>query len=84
MVAESFKGVEVYSWVGMVAPAKTPVAVLPRLVRNTALHEPALGKRLNEGGFEGDVGDCARINPLIASESQRWVALIKNWNIVAE
>lgn len=85
-VAESFKGFEVYSWVGMVAPAKTPAAVLTRLSTavNTALREPALDKRLNEGGFEVVAGDRARMNQLIASESQRWGALIKSRNIVAE
>ena len=49
-VAETYKGFEVYSWVGMVAPAKTPGPVLDRLAADMAatLHDPEVSKRLTE------------------------------------
>jgi tripartite-type tricarboxylate transporter receptor subunit TctC len=85
-VAESYRGFEVYSWVGMVAPAKTPVPVLDRLAADMAatLHNPEVAKRFTEGGFEVVAGSREQMNQLIKSESERWGRVIKARNIVAE
>jgi len=85
-VAESYKGFEVYSWVGLVAPAKTPDAVLDRLAGDTTavLQQPEVAKRLSEGGFEVVAGGRKPMNQLIQSESERWGRLIKSHKIVAE
>ncbi|WP_082524698.1 tripartite tricarboxylate transporter substrate binding protein [Pseudorhodoferax sp. Leaf274] len=85
-VAESYKGFEVYSWVGMVAPARTPAPVLDRLAADMAatLHDPDVARRLTEGGFEVVAGSRAQMNQLIQSESERWGRVIKARNIVAE
>jgi tripartite-type tricarboxylate transporter receptor subunit TctC len=85
-VAESYKGFEVYSWVGLVAPAKTPDAVLDRLASDmtAVLQQPEVAKRLSESGFEVVGGGRKPMNQLIQSESERWGRLIKNHKIVAE
>lgn len=85
-VAETYKGFEVYSWVGMVAPAKTPRPVLDKLAADmtATLHEPEVAKRLTESGFEVVAGSGEQMNQLIKSESERWGRIIKARSIVAE
>ena len=85
-VAERYKGFEVYSWVGMVAPAKVPAAALDRLAADMSavLRQPEVAKRLGDGGFEVVAGDREAMNRLIRSESERWGRLIKSRGIVAE
>jgi tripartite-type tricarboxylate transporter receptor subunit TctC len=85
-VAERYKGFEVYSWVGMVAPAKVPAAALDRLAADMSavLRQPEVARRLGDGGFEVVAGDREAMNRLIRSESERWGRLIKSRGIVAE
>lgn len=85
-VAERYKGFEVYSWVGMVAPAKVPAAALDRLAADmgAVLRQPEVARRLSDGGFEVVAGDREAMNRLIRSESERWGRLIKSRGIVAE
>lgn len=85
-LAESYKGFEVYSWVGMVAPARTPEPVLDRLAADMSatLHDPAVAKRFTDDGFEVVAGSRVQMNRLVKSESERWGRVIKRHNIVAE
>ncbi len=85
-IAERYQGFEVYSWVGMIAPAKTPEAVLNRLTTDMTmtLRDPEVAKRLSDGGFEIVAGDRVAMNRLIREESRRWGRLIKAKNITAE
>ena len=85
-VAETYKGFEVYSWVGMVAPAKTPPPVLDKWSADmtATLRDPEVAKRLSDDGFEVVAGGRDAMNQLIKSESDRWGRLIKARKIVAE
>jgi tripartite-type tricarboxylate transporter receptor subunit TctC len=85
-VAEVYKGFEVFSWVGMVAPSKTPAAVLDKLATdvNATLRDPEVTRRLSEGGFEVVAGDRQAMDQLVKSESERWGRLIRARKIVAE
>ncbi len=85
-VAETYKGFEVFSWVGMVAPARTPAPVLDKLSAAMAatLREPELARRLAEGGFDVVAGDRAAMDQLVRRESERWGRLIASRKIVAE
>lgn len=85
-VAEVYKGFEVFSWVGMVAPSKTPPAVLDKLATdvNATLRDPEVTRRLSEGGFEVVAGDRQAMDQLVKSESERWGRLIRARKIVAE
>ena len=85
-VAETYKGFEVYSWVGMVAPAKAPAAVLDKLAADMSatLRDPEVVKRLSDGGFEVVAGGREPMDRLVKAESERWGRLIQARKIVAE
>jgi tripartite-type tricarboxylate transporter receptor subunit TctC len=85
-VAETHKGFEIYSWVGMVAPAKTPAPVLDKLsaAMTATLREPALARRMADNGFEVVAGDRAAMDQLVQRESQRWGQLIAKRRISVE
>ncbi|OZI71549.1 tripartite tricarboxylate transporter substrate binding protein [Bordetella genomosp. 12] len=85
-VAESYPGFEIYSWVGMVAPAHTPSDRLDKLSRITieALRDPAVAQRIHESGFDVVAGGREEMNALVKSESDRWGKLIKSQGIVAQ
>lgn len=85
-IAESYPGFEIYSWVGMVAPARTPAATLDKLADATiaALRDPAVAGRITESGFEVVAGGRDDMNRLVQAESQRWGELIKSRGIVAQ
>ncbi|WP_020653279.1 tripartite tricarboxylate transporter substrate binding protein [Massilia niastensis] len=85
-IAESYKDFEVYSWVGMVAPARTPAAILDRLASDmqATLRDAKVAKQLGESGFEVVAGGRDAMNRLVKSESDRWGRIIKSRHIVAE
>lgn len=85
-VAESYPGFEIYSWVGMVAPANMPADRLDKLSQATieALRDPAVAQRINESGFDVVAGGRQAMNELLRSESARWGQLIKARGIVAQ
>ncbi|MGB3435667.1 tripartite tricarboxylate transporter substrate binding protein [Achromobacter sp.] len=85
-IAESYPGFEIYSWVGMVAPAQTPAATLNKLADAAiaALRDPAVAGRITESGFEVVAGGRDDMNRLVQAESQRWGQLIKSRGIVAQ
>ncbi|KFG89011.1 Argininosuccinate lyase [Sphingobium herbicidovorans NBRC 16415] len=85
-VAEAHKGFEIYSWVGMVAPAKTPAPVLDKLsvAMAATLRDPALARRMADNGFEVVAGDRAAMDQLVQRESQRWGELIAKRKISVE
>lgn len=85
-IAEAFPGFEIYSWVGMVAPARAPEAVLETLAAATtaALRDPGVAQRMQESGFEVVAGGREEMNRLVRSESVRWGQLIRKLNITAQ
>lgn len=85
-LAERYKGFEVYSWVGFVAPARTPAPVLDRLQAEVAavLSTPQVARQLTDGGFEVVAATRDETNALLRAESDRWGRLIKAHNIAAE
>ena len=85
-IAESYPGFEIFSWVGMVAPAQTPAATLDKLADATiaALRDPAVAGRITESGFEVVAGGRDDMNQLVQAESRRWGELIKSRGIVAQ
>ncbi len=85
-IAETYPGFEIYSWVGMVAPAQTPPAVLDKLESATiaTLRDPAVSGRITAAGFEVVAGGRADMNTLVRAESERWGQLIKTRGIVTQ
>jgi tripartite-type tricarboxylate transporter receptor subunit TctC len=85
-IAETHKDFEVYSWVGVTAPTKTPDAILNRLAADmqATLRDAKVAKQLGDSGFEVVAGGREDMNKLIKGESDRWGRIIKSRNIVAE
>ncbi len=81
-----FEGMEVYGWVGVVAPAGTPMAVVRKLqnelVRMVKL--PEVRERFRGMGVEPVGNTAEELRRMIAEESERWAAVAKAANIVAQ
>ena len=86
-IAESgVPGYEANNWNGVVAPARTPKAVIDRLQREIAavLKEPAIAERMAKSALEpiGDSpSDFARY---LKSEAEKWGKLVKSARIRPE
>ena len=83
-IAESgVPGYEAYSWVGMVAPAATPRAVVARLNREIVeiLKEKDVAEKLNGQGAL-PVGDTPeQFGNYIKAEIEKWGAVVRSSNI---
>lgn len=73
-------------WIGIGAPAGTPPAVIDRLNKefNAALAQPDAKKKIAEMGLTVVANTPAQANQLVASEIQRWSAVIKQAGIKAD
>jgi len=86
-VAESgFPGYEVDVWFGLLAPAKTPPAVIAQLNRevNRALEQPDLREKLLTGFYEPLGGTPERFAQVIAADIARMGKVIREIGITAE
>jgi tripartite-type tricarboxylate transporter receptor subunit TctC len=74
-------GLDVDSWLGIFAPAKTPPEVLARLRRDIRASLPELKERFEKSG--GEVWDFPddRLDGFIASEHEIWTRLIREAGI---
>jgi tripartite-type tricarboxylate transporter receptor subunit TctC len=85
MVESGFPGFEATAWFGLMAPARTPPAVIVRLQRETAraLTLPEIRARLGDLGMEVVANSPMEFLSLIRSETQQWAKLIKEAGIKA-
>jgi tripartite-type tricarboxylate transporter receptor subunit TctC len=85
-VAETVPNYESDIWIGMIAPAKTPVAIINKLNaelrRSLAL--PDVKSKLADQGIFAETSSAADFTKLIAIDQKRWAAVIKFANIVPE
>jgi tripartite-type tricarboxylate transporter receptor subunit TctC len=74
-------GLDVDSWLGIFAPAKTPPEVIARLRRDIRASLPDLKERFEKSG--GDVWDMPddRLDGFVASEYENWTKLIREAGI---
>lgn len=74
-----FPNAEAYNWYGMLAPARTPPAVIDKLYTavGAALHTPELMKQFEQQGVQVVASKPQEFAGFIAAESQRWGALAK-------
>jgi tripartite-type tricarboxylate transporter receptor subunit TctC len=85
-IAESgVKGYEASTWYGLLAPARTPPAIITRLHADTVkiLAGPTR-QRLEVQGFEPEGGTPAEFAAYIKSEIVKWAKVIKDAGIPAE
>ena len=77
---------EAIQWYGIVAPARTPPAVVALLNEeiNRALTSPAMKARLDAEGAEAAPGTPTAFGALIASEIARWKPVIEQANMKPE
>ena len=77
---------EASSWVGLLAPAKTPRAIVERLNTelNAVLNDPAVRERLVTLGITASPGGPERFGRDMARDLSRYAAVVKSANIKAE
>jgi tripartite-type tricarboxylate transporter receptor subunit TctC len=78
-VAESLPGFEIVGWVGLLAPAKTPRAIIDKLHAETlrALQSREVGDRLRSEGTEIVGSTPAEFGEFLKADLRRWAQVIK-------
>jgi tripartite-type tricarboxylate transporter receptor subunit TctC len=69
-----------YSWTGVLAPARTPAAIVSRLnaVINQGLNSPEVASNLAKFGATTMVGSPQDFSAFITEESKKWGTIIKS------
>lgn len=80
---QGVRGFEVSAWNGIVAPAKTPAAIIERLsvVTAQAAKSPEIRDKLKAQGSEAVGSTPAELGKIIGSEIPRWRKLVKELGI---
>jgi tripartite-type tricarboxylate transporter receptor subunit TctC len=82
-VAETVKGYSATNWYGLVAPAKTPRAVVDRLGKEltAALRHPDVVRQLEARGIDSTPTSPQEYAAYILSETKKWGPIIRRANI---
>jgi len=86
-VAESgYRGFEVNSWVGMLAPAGTPRPVVDRLQAEVRkiVTDPAFAARLSEQGLTGIASTPEQFAAALKLEQDKWTRLVRERQLSLE
>ena len=77
-VAETIPGFDVRLWMGLMAPANTPPAIVKQLeeANRQALQTPEIQKALAAQGFAPLIGTAADFDKLYRSERDKWAKVI--------
>jgi tripartite-type tricarboxylate transporter receptor subunit TctC len=77
---------DINSWVGLLAPAKTPRAIVDKLNTelNAVLNDPAVRERLNTLGISDSPGGPEKFGRDMARDLSRYAGVVKAANIKAE
>jgi len=77
------KGYDASLWYSLLAPAKTPAAVVHKLneAMVAALNDPAVAKQLAQQGFETQSSTPAELKHYISEDMKRWQRVITENNI---
>ncbi len=86
MAEAGVKGFDASAWFGLVAPAKTPKAVMDVLVASTrkALENPEVVRRFAELGAEPASLYGAEFGTFLRAEADKWGKLVKAANVKVE
>ena len=79
MVEAGFPGLDSAEWYGVVAPAKTPEAIVSRLNKEIVaiLNMPDVRRSLSEKGFEPVSSTPQQFGAQITSEQAKWASVVK-------
>ena len=82
-ILESLPGYEVALWNGLLAPAKTPPAIIGRLNNESSkvLAQPDVKARLGELGLDTVGGTPSEFDKYLRTESERWGKVIREQNL---
>ncbi len=82
-IAKSLPGYDVTSWYGILAPAKTPQAIIARLNSeiNQVLAMPDVRERLSSQGVEIAGSSPAELAAFIKTDAVRWAKLVRDAGI---
>jgi tripartite-type tricarboxylate transporter receptor subunit TctC len=81
MTEAGVKGLEIDSWIGLFAPAKTPPDVIARLQQEIAQASADLKPRFEGQGGELMTIPAERLKGFVAAEHARWLKLIQETGI---
>ncbi len=81
MTEAGIPGLEIDSWIGIFAPAKTPAAVIARLQKEIADALPELKPRFEQSGGELMDVPPEKLKPFITAEYDRWIKIIREAGI---
>ena len=84
--AETMPGFEASSWMGLVAPPRTPAAIVARLQREAvkALAAPDVRDKLTTQGFEIVGSAPSAFAAFAAAESDKWGKVVRDYAIRAD
>ncbi len=79
MVEEGFPGFDASSWFGMVAPARTPAAIINRIAEDThaVLRNPQVERQMIDQGADPVGNGPEAFAAYIASEVERWSGIVR-------
>ena len=85
-IAESYPGFEALAWNGLVAPAATPRPVIQKINAEVGaiLKLPDIVQKMNGFGFDLVGGSPEDFAKLMASETERWVPVVRRLGLKAE
>jgi tripartite-type tricarboxylate transporter receptor subunit TctC len=86
-MAEFLPGYEAFGWIGFGAPKDTPAAIIDALNKtiNEAVADPAIKARLLDlGGLVMPPNSSAEFAKFIASDTEKWVKVVKFANLKPE
>jgi tripartite-type tricarboxylate transporter receptor subunit TctC len=85
-VAETLPGFAAQSWVGMLAPARTPKEIVARLhaEANKAFADPEVRGKLAAQGFDVVGSTPEEFLAFARAESEKWAKVIRDYNIRVE
>lgn len=81
MTEAGVPGLEIDSWIGLFAPAKTPPAVIARLQKEIAAALPEMKPRFEQSGAELMEMPAERLNAFVKAEYDKWIAIIREAGI---
>lgn len=85
-IGEVVEGFAADSFIGLVAPAGTPPAVLKKISDDlkVAVHRPEIGKRLSELGLTPVGSTPEEMQQVLVNDLKRWQQVVKNSNITSD
>jgi len=84
MTEAGVPGLEIDSWIGLFAPARTPPAIVARLQQEIAQAMPELKPRFETSGGEPMEVPPDRLDVFVKSEHARWLGLIHETGITLD